>query len=86
MPRRNDNPKSDRGAIVDLKQSGMSLRGIGKQLGYAHSTIATSIPDLKKIVRRIWRQVTPEYIHTLYESMSRCMAAVIQAGGAHAKY
>ena len=27
---------------------------------------ATSLPGLKKIARRVWRQVTPEYIHTLY--------------------
>ena len=47
---------------------------------------ATSIPGLKKITHRVWRQVTPEYIHTLYESMPKRMTAVIQAGGTHTKY
>ena len=48
--------------------------------------ILPSLPGLKKIACRVWRQVTPEYIHTLYESMPRCMAAVIEAEGGHMKY
>ena len=47
---------------------------------------ATLIPGLKKIACRVWRQVTREYIHTLYESMPRQMAAVSQARGGHTRY
>ena len=80
MPLGTQIPKSDRGAMVALRLSGMSLQGIGKRLGYTHFTVA-SWPE--KIACRVWRQVTPEYIHTLNESIPRRMAAVNQAGGAH---
>ena len=47
---------------------------------------ATLIAGLKKIARKVWRQVTPDYLEKLYESMPRQMEAVIQAQGGHTKY
>ena len=40
----------------------------------------------KKVARKVWRQITPEYLEKLYESMPRRMAAVIEAHGGHTKY
>ena len=40
----------------------------------------------KKVACKIWRQITLEYLEKLYESMPRCMAAVIEAHGGHTKY
>ena len=47
---------------------------------------ATSIEGLKKIARKVWRQVSAKYLEKLYESLPRCMEAVIAAGGGHTKY
>ena len=47
---------------------------------------ATSKQGLKKIVRRVWNAITPEYLEKLYESLPRRMAAVIASKGAHTKY
>ena len=41
---------------------------------------------VEKIARKVWRQVTPDYLEKLYESMPRQMEAVIQAQGGHTKY
>ena len=47
---------------------------------------ATSVAGLKKIARKVWRQVTPEYLNKLYESMLWRMQAVIRVQGGHTKY
>ena len=47
---------------------------------------ATSKQGLKKIARRVWNAITPEYLEKLYESLPRRMAAVIASKGAHTKY
>ena len=36
--------------------------------------------------KKVWNQVTPKYLHTLYESMPKKMNAVIEAQGGHIKY
>ena len=41
---------------------------------------------IKKLVRKVWRAVTPEYLKNIYSSMSRRMAAVIVTQGGHTKY
>ena len=40
----------------------------------------------KKVARKVWRAITPEYLSSLYESMPRRTAAVIAAEGGHTKY
>ena len=82
MPGEDDVPFSDRGAILALSNEGLSKQAIGKKLGYAWSTIG----GLKKIAQKAWRQVSAEYLEKLYESLPRCMEAVIAAGGGHTKY
>jgi hypothetical protein len=47
---------------------------------------ATSIDGLKKIARKVWGKVLPEYLKKLYESMPRRMQAVIDVKGGHTKY
>ena len=47
---------------------------------------ATSVAGLKNIARKVWRQVSPDYLEKLYESLPRRMEAVIAAGGGHTKY
>ena len=47
---------------------------------------ATSKEGIKKIARKVWKAVTPEYLRQLYESMPRRMAAVIASQGGHTKY
>ena len=47
---------------------------------------ATSAEGLKKIARKVWKAITPEYLVSLYESMPRRIAAVIEAQGGHTKY
>ena len=39
-----------------------------------------------KNARKVWQQVSPEYLEKLYESLPRRMEAVIAAGGGHTKY
>ena len=47
---------------------------------------ATSIAGLKKIARKVWRGITPDYLKQLYQSMPRRMQAIIDARGAHTRY
>ena len=75
IPGGKDIPQSDIGAIVALSNEDLS-----------HRAIATSIAGLKKIARKVWRQVSAEYLEKLYESLLRRMEAVIAAGGGHTKY
>ena len=47
---------------------------------------ATSKEGIKKIAKKVWRQVTPEYLESLYQSMPRRMQAVVDVHGGHTKY
>ena len=49
-------------------------------------SLFVQIGGLKRIAIKVWNQVTPEYLRTLYESMPRRMNAVIEAQGGHTKY
>ena len=40
----------------------------------------------KKVALKVWKQITPEYLENLYESMPRRMAAVIEANRGPTKY
>ena len=75
-------PQSDRGAMVVLSKEGFSVCAIGKKSGFAITTVA----GLKKIVRKVWQQVSAEYLEKLYELLPRRMKAVIAMGGGHTKY
>ena len=46
----------------------------------------SSAKGMKKVVRRVWRGITTQYLQIVYESMPRRMEAVIAAGGGHTKY
>ena len=41
---------------------------------------------LKNIARKVWRGITPRYLKNLYQSMPRCMQAVIDNHRGHTKY
>ena len=58
----------------------------GPQMSQQDKFAATSKEGIKKIARKVWRQVTPAYLETLYESMPRRMQAVVEAQGGHTKY
>ena len=47
---------------------------------------ATSMAGIIKVSKKVWRAVTPECLKNLYESMPRCIAAMIAAGGHHTNY
>ena len=47
---------------------------------------ATSIAGLKRIAQKVWDNITPAYLQSLYESMPRRMQAVVDAQGGHTKY
>ena len=47
---------------------------------------ATSIAGLKQIALKVWKNITPLYLTSLYESMPRRMMAVVVADGGHTKY
>ena len=68
----------DKEAIVALSKSGLSSRANCKE--------GTSKAGLKKVACKVWRQVMPEYLNNLYNSMPGRMEAVIQAEGGHTKY
>jgi len=40
----------------------------------------------KNIAQKVWNNITPEYLRSLYESMPQRMQAVVDAQGGHAKY
>ena len=40
----------------------------------------------KKIVQKVWNNITPDYVQSLYESMPRRMQAVFDAEGGYTKY
>ena len=47
---------------------------------------ATTKEGIKKVARKVWRAITPEYLNSLYESIPRRIAAVIAAEGGHTNY
>ena len=53
---------------------------------YQQKERTTSIEGLKKIVGKVWWQVSAEYLEKLYESLLKQMEAVIFSGGSHTKY
>ena len=46
----------------------------------------TMIDEVKKICKRVWLKLTPEYLLNLYASMPQRMALCIAAGGGLTKY
>ena len=40
----------------------------------------------KNIAQKVWNNITPEYLQSLYESMLQRMQAVVDAQGGHTKY
>ena len=64
------------------KRSIIELRKVGR----TNRQIATSKEGIKKVARKVWRAIMPEYLNSLYESMPRRMAAVIVAEEGHTKY
>ena len=46
----------------------------------------TSAEGIRKVVRKVWNRITPNYLLCLYESMPRRMQAVIAAQGGHTTY
>ena len=71
--------QNEKFAAVELAKAGQGHKQIATQLGRGRRTI-------KKIAQKVWRQVTPTYLETLYESMPRRMQAVVEAQGSHTKY
>jgi transposase len=43
----------------------------------------TSLPELERICREVWSEITPEYLNKLVERMPRLCKAVIQAEGGY---
>ena len=41
---------------------------------------------IKKIAKRVWRVITPEYLRNLFKSVPMSMATVIASGVHHDKY
>ena len=39
-----------------------------------------------KIAQKVWNNITPDYLQSLYKSMPERMQAVIDAEGGHTKY
>ena len=58
-----------------------------KCFSYEEETIcrATLKEGLKRIVRKVWINITQEYLASFYESMPRQMQAVVDAQGGHTK-
>ena len=46
----------------------------------------TSVASLKRIALKVWKNLTPAYLRSLYKSMPRRMRAVVEADGGHTKY
>ena len=40
----------------------------------------------KKMAKKLWRPLSPDYIEKLYESMPRILQAVVDAQEGHTKY
>ena len=76
MPRGEHISLSDKGGIVALRREGKSYRAMQSR------ERATSIAGLKRIALKVWKNITPAYLRSLYESMPRRMKAVVDANGA----
>ena len=83
MPGGKDVPQCDRGALVALSKECISQSQMKNLQRKEH---ATSMAGLKKIARKVWRQVSAEYLEKLYELLPRRMEATIAEGGSHTKY
>ena len=46
----------------------------------------TSKAGLKKIAQKVWNNITPEYLQSLYMSMPECVQAAVDAKDSDAKY
>ena len=51
-----------------------------------HHDEATWAEGLKKIARKVWKNLTPEYLNLLYKSIPRRLQDVAVAEGGHTKY
>ena len=71
--------QNEKFAAVELAKAGQGHKQIATQLGRGRRTI-------KKIAQKVWRQVTPEYLESLYQSMPRRMQAVVDAQRGHTRY
>ena len=63
------------------------LKSMEKCFSYEGETIcrATLKEGLKRIARKVWMNITQEYLASFYESMPRQMQAVVDAQGGHTK-
>ena len=56
-------------------------------LRYSRKTERGSVAEgMKKVMRKVWKGITTQYLQSVYKSMPRRMEAVIAAGGGHTKY
>ena len=46
----------------------------------------TSKAGLKKIVQKVWINITPKYLQSLYKSMPQCVQAAVDAKDSDTKY
>ena len=51
-----------------------------------HQPQPKNITELKHIIEQKWYSIPLEYIHALYNSMPRRIAALLEAKGQHTKY
>ena len=69
--------QNEKFAAVELAKAGQGHKQIATQRGRR---------IIKKTTQKIWRQVTPEYLESLYQSMPRHMQAVVDAQRGHTRY
>ena len=48
--------------------------------------IATSKVGLKKMAQKVWNNITPEYLQSLYKSMPQDVSVVVDAQDSDTKY
>jgi hypothetical protein len=73
MPKGDHLPLRDKAEIVALHREGSHVT---KKFG-CHFTM---------IALKVWKNITPAYLKSLYESMPCLMAAVVSANIGHTKY
>ena len=49
-------------------------------------SLFVQIGGLKRMALKVWRQITPEYLNSLNESMPQIMAAIIEVRGYQTTY
>ena len=84
MPRGEHISLGDKGRIVALWQEGKSNHAIAKQFGLHHSMVGIFLKKFELL--KVWKNITPAYLRSLYESMPRRMRAVVEANSGHTKY